>query len=162
VDFDQLPINHVLQIPCKDPTPTPTPTPDPYATPTPIPKYSAPALLSPRDGAVLTGAVVPLQWSAVGLLRENELYAVRLRRLDDSGKVESIFTRTTLVRLGEEYAPTEEDPVREYSWQVTLVRFVGVSATGQARYSAASQASVRRSFHWSYSADGANPAAPAP
>lgn len=148
VDFEQLQVNQVLQIPCGEPTPTSVPTVDPNATPTPEPKYAAPALLSPADGARITGDMVPLQWTAVSLLRDDEYYAVRLRRTDDSAPAESIYTRTTLVRLGEAYAPTQADPELEYSWEVTVVRLMSTSATGQPRYTASSFSSAMRSFVW--------------
>lgn len=159
VDFERLQVNQVLQIPCGTPVPTPTPTRDPNATPTPIPKYAPPALLSPPNGATLTGSLVPLQWTAVSLLREDEQYAVRLRRLDKSVPVETIMTRTTLVRLGEAYAPSAEEPVLEYSWEVTVVRSAGTSRTGQPRYSAASEPSEERIFRWSFSPENATPGA---
>jgi LysM repeat protein len=157
VDFESLQVNQVLQIPCGTPVPTPTPTADPNASPTPIPKYAAPALLSPPEGATLTGPIAPLQWTAVSLLRDDELYALRLRRLDKEMPVESILTRTTLVRLTEEYAPSPEDPLREYSWEVTVVRPIRVSATGQPRYTAASEPSPKRTFQWLFSAADATP-----
>ncbi len=151
-DLGQLQVNQVLTIPCGTPIPTATPTPDPNATPTPIPKYAAPALLSPAANATMTDTIVPLQWTAVSLLQENEVYAVRLRRLDQNAPVISLFTRTTLVRLDEEYAPSSQEPIREYSWEVTLVRRVGVSDTGEPRYSAASWPSEKRIFRWLYAA----------
>jgi LysM repeat protein len=147
-DLSNLQVNQVLQIPCLDPTATPTPTPDPNATPTPVPKYAAPALLSPPDGATLTASLVPLQWTTVSLLGENEVYVVRLRRLDQEMPVESIYVRETLVRLDEAYAPTPDDPLREYSWEVTVVREAGLNRSGELRYTAASFPSVRRTFRW--------------
>lgn len=157
VDFENLPVSQVLQIPCGTPVPTLTPTADPNASPTPVPKYAAPALLSPPDGAILTGSQVVLQWTTVSLLRAEELYAVRLRRLDEDRPVESIFTRTTLVRLNGEFAPSADDPMREYSWEVTVVRSMGIGATGQTRYSAASEPSGQRAFRWLFSANDATP-----
>jgi len=148
VDFEQLPVNQVLQIPCRETGPTATPTVDADATPTAIPKYAAPALLSPADSATVTGELVPLQWAAVSLLRGDELYAVRVRHLDEDLPVDSVFTRTTLVRLGEEYAPSPDEPVREYSWEVTVVRDLGRGGTGQTRYTAASHTSEKRTFRW--------------
>jgi LysM repeat protein len=146
-DLAQLQVNQVLQVPCGTPTPTLTPTIDPNATPTPIPKYAPPALLSPPDGATLTTLLVPLQWTAVSLLREDEMYAVRLRRLDQDSRPESIYTRMTLLRLNQEYAPSPGDPLREYSWEVTVVREITV-ASGETRYTAASHPSGRRTFRW--------------
>lgn len=157
VDFEKLQVNQVLQIPCSDPTPSPVPTVDPNATPTLEPKYAAPALLSPPDGAAITGDIVPLQWTAVNLLREDEYYAVRLRRTDDTVPAESLYTRTTLVRLGEEYAPTQADPTREYSWEVTVVRSVSTSATGKPRYTASSFPSAKRNFVWTNPIDDSTP-----
>lgn len=159
VDLAQLQVNQVLQIPCGTPAPTPIPTVDPHATPTPIPKYASPALLSPPDGATLTTSLVPLQWTAVCLLRENEWYAVRLRRLDKDAPLESIYVKATLARLGAEYAPTADDPLREYSWEVTVVRQVGTSAAGEPRYTAASHPSGRRTFRWLAPATDATPGA---
>lgn len=147
-DLSNLQVNQVLQIPCVDPTPTPTPTLNPNASPTPVPKYAAPALLSPPDGATLTDPMVPLQWTAVSLLREDEVYVVRLRRLDEDMLVESFYVRATLLRLGEEYAPSPDDPLCEYSWEVTVVREVGTSTNGEPRYTAASYPSGRRTFRW--------------
>jgi LysM repeat protein len=147
-DLSDLQVDQVLQIPCLDPTATPTPTPDPNATSTPIPRYAAPALLSPPDGATLTTSLVPLQWTTVSLLGENEIYVVRLRRLDQEMPMESIYVRETLVRLGEEYAPTPDDPRREYSWEVTVVREAGLNRSGELRYTAASFPSARRIFRW--------------
>ena len=161
VDISQLPINQVLQIPCGTPVPTPTPTMDPNATPTSIPKYALPALLSPADGATVSTPLVPLQWTAVSLLREDEWYAVRLRRLDKETPVESIYVRTTLVRLGEEYVPSPDDPVHEYSWEVTVVRLAGTSATGEPRYTAASYPSDKRTFRWTLPTTDATPGATA-
>jgi LysM repeat protein len=159
VDFAQLPVNQVLQIPCAEPGPTSTPTVDPNASPTAIPKYAAPALLSPSDGAEVTGAVVALQWTAVSLLRADEVYAVRLRSLSDTRALESLFTRTTVVRLDEAYAPTADIPVREYSWEVTVVRPSGSTSSGETRYAAASQPSVQRNFRWVLLADEISPVA---
>jgi LysM repeat protein len=162
VNFEQLPVNQVLQIPCKEPAPTATPTPDPNATPTPIPKYAAPALLNPPEGASLSDSMVPLQWTAVNLLREDEFYAVRLRRLDGGNTVQSLYTKTTVVRLGGEYAPTEDDPNREYSWEVTVVRQVGTGSSGQPRYTAASHPSERRTFRWLFAVVDGTPSPPPP
>ena len=147
-DLTNLQVNQVLQVPCLDSTATPTTTVNPNATSTPIPKYFAPTLLSPPDGAALTASMVPLQWTAVSLLRDNEAYVVRLRRLDQDVPVESLYVRTTLVRLGEEYAPSPDEPLREYSWEVTVVREIGLSASGEPRYTAASFSSERRAFRW--------------
>ncbi len=155
----ELQINQVLQVPCGTPVPTSVPTADPDASPTPMPKYAAPTLLGPPDDVTLETPLVPLQWTAVSLLRENEMYAVRLRRLDEEVPVESIYTRTTLVRLGEGYAPGAEDPSREYSWEVTVVRLTGTSPTGESRYTAASYPSRRRSFRWTFNAAAVTPTA---
>ena len=106
------------------------------------------SLLSPPDGAVLTGDVVPLQWTAVSLLQADERYAVRLRRLDTDAPVQNLYTRMTLFRLDEAYAPSPDDPVREYSWEVIVVREAGVDDSGEPRYTAASLTSEKRAFHW--------------
>jgi hypothetical protein len=148
VNFEQLPVNQVLQIPCAEPSATPTATPNPYATPTPIPKYAAPILLAPADGDVLTGDLVALQWTAVSLLRENEYYVVRIRRADQDAPMQSFYTKSTVERLEAELAPDPDDPVRVYTWEVMVVREHPDAEEGQVRYTAASQTSARRTFRW--------------
>jgi LysM repeat protein len=147
-ELAQLRVSQVLQIPCSTPSPSPTPTRDPNASPTPLPKYAAPVLLSPADGAVVDSPLLPLQWTTVSLLRENEWYAIRLRRLDEDIPVESCYTKTTVARLGIECASTPQDGAHEYSWEVTVVRLTGRSSTGEPRYAAASHSSEKRTFRW--------------
>jgi hypothetical protein len=162
INFEQLPVNQVLQVPCAEPSPTPTATPNPYATPTPIPKYMAPMLLAPADGGVLTGDMVALQWTAVSLLRENEYYVVRVRRADEDAPMQSFYTKSTLERLGPELAPDPDDPVRVYTWEVMVVRERPEAGAGQMRYTAASQTSAERTFRWVLDEGATAPATPTP
>lgn len=147
-DPDSLQINQSLQIPCPTPVPTLAPTPDPNATATPQPKYPAPELLYPPDNALLTEPIVPLQWSAVSLLGENEWYVVRLRRLDTDYELVRLPTKTTLWRLDQVYGPMAKKGIYEFSWEVLLVRQSGLRSSGEPRYTAASLLSERRTFRW--------------
>ncbi len=147
-DPESLQIDQALQIPCPTPVPTPTPTIDPNATPTPVPKYPAPLLLSPPDDALITEAIVPLQWSTVSLLGEKEWYVVRLRRLDADHDLVREATKTTLWRLEQPFGPPPDKGVYEFSWEVIVVRHSGTRPSGEPSYAAASYLSERRSFRW--------------
>ena len=70
----------VLVIPLSTPVPTPTPTPIQTPTPTPGPRYPAPELILPPDGAQVFPDKTPvrLAWTAVGYLWPGEVYRVTL------------------------------------------------------------------------------------
>ncbi|MCS7061529.1 MAG: LysM peptidoglycan-binding domain-containing protein, partial [Anaerolineae bacterium] len=72
-------IGQVLTLTFATPTPAVSPTPIIAQTPTPRVGYSAPALISPLEDALITEAVetVTLTWLSVGLLKENEWYVVQ-------------------------------------------------------------------------------------
>jgi LysM repeat protein len=110
-------------------TPPPTATPIPVATTsTPGPPYPAPHLLSPAHKARFKGqdAVLVLQWASVGILEDDEWYAVRLRYLgswkDDRPKEEAMLTRITSWRVPKEWYPREDDLGDLFEWTVEVVR----------------------------------------
>jgi LysM repeat protein len=122
----------VLAIPL-NPTPTPTPTMTPTATDTPGPPYPSPQLVYPLDGAEFNGPeeVVMLQWASVGLLKEDEAYAVTLRyrgERPDGALSETIeYTRITSWRVPTEWYPSADAQERRFEWHVDVVRGVAVA-----------------------------------
>jgi len=124
--------------------PTPTATPDPNATPTPLPRYLAPHLLSPPDGAVFGGAeaTVYLQWTSVGFLRPGEWYEVHLARPGGEPVVER--TKATGFRVPAEQYPPDGSIVRRFLWQVRVVRM----EPGGDTYEMASAQGAVRMFEW--------------
>jgi LysM repeat protein len=148
-DEETIQVNQSLVIPIGTPVPSPTPTVDPNATPTPIPPYSAPPLLSPPDGAVFVGDDAPilLQWASVSILRSDEWYALTL--LQPSGGVVSAttYTRATAWRVPFDLLPTTDADVREFRWQVQVVREAR-SRGGELVYEKAGAPSEVRTFTW--------------
>ena len=105
-------------------TPTPIPTLAPTATPTLV--FAAPRLLGPEDGAVFIGEAekIVLRWESVGVLTEDEWYAVSLRYLQ-GGQLQYSGHQ---VKENEWQLPAEfffakaDPPERAYQWDVTVIR----------------------------------------
>ena len=105
-------------------TPTPTLTLAPTATPTLV--FAAPRLLGPKDGTVFVGEAekVVLRWESIGVLAEDEWYAVSLRYLQ-GGQLQYSGNR---VKENEWQLPAEfffakaDPPERAYQWDVTVIR----------------------------------------
>ena len=146
---DTIFVNQSLVIPMGTPEPSPTPTVDPNATPTPVPPYPAPPLLSPPDGTVFVSDDEPivLQWASVSVLRDTEWYELTL--LQPSGGVMSatIHTRATAWRIPLDLLPAADADVREFHWQVQVVRELRRSDDALA-YEEAGAPSQVRAFTW--------------
>jgi hypothetical protein len=105
-------------------TPTLTPTLAPTATPTLV--FAAPRLLMPENGKVFVGEneKIVLQWESVGVLAEDEWYAVSLRYLE-GGQLQYSGHQ---VNKNEWELPAEfffakaDPPERAYQWDVTVIR----------------------------------------
>ncbi len=136
------------------PIPTPTALPiDALPTPTPTPRggyrWPAPFLLSPASEAVIANTAAPvLQWTAVGLLDEDEWYVVRVWPEDPTlPRPPAHWTKGTSWRVGAEWRPPDAAPERRYFWQVVVVRAEGSGANRRA-VEATSPMSAVRSFIW--------------
>ncbi len=143
---DTLPVGQPLLIPLVPATPTPTPTapitPLP-ATPTEIPGLGAPQLLTPADGAIITGEdSVLLSWTSVGVLAPEEWYVVTLKSPDKETAIATWWTKNTSWRLPADYRPTGTAGL-DYIWRVQ-VRSGSKDKTG----TAASPVSETRAFTW--------------
>jgi len=123
-DDDTIHVNQPLVIPMGTPMPSPTPTADPNATPTPVPPYVAPPLLSPRDGAVFVGSDAPilLQWASVSVLRDDEWYELTLSQPSGGVISATVYTRATAWRVPLDLLPAADADMREFRWQVRVVR----------------------------------------
>ncbi len=145
---DTIVVNHPLVIPVATPLPSPTPTMDPNATPTPFPPYAAPPLLSPPDGAVLAddGPVV-LQWASVGLLRQDEWYALRLFQPSGGAISTTVYTRATAWHVPLDMLMAANAEQREFRWWVKVVREAR-DRRGRVTYRDAGEPSKVRTFTW--------------
>jgi len=106
------------------PTPTPTATLAPTATPTLV--FAAPRLLGPEDGTVFVGEAekIVLRWEPVGVLAEDEWYAVSLRYLQ-GGQLQysGHHVKESEWQLPAEFFFAKADPPeRAYQWDVTVIR----------------------------------------
>lgn len=125
-------------------------TPGPTPTPTPPPPYPAPNLLLPADGAGFTLAqdTVTLQWASVGVLRENETYAVYVVDLTAGGGVTLIdYVTDTKYLVPVTLRPTD-GRVHIYRWWITVVRQVGSNEIGDPIWENAGAPSPARVFSW--------------
>lgn len=111
-------------VPTTAPTALPTHTP----TPTPGPRYPAPQLLYPPDDATFEGqeTTVMLQWTSVGILNEDEWYALHVRylgeRADGQPAETEVHTRITSWRLPTEWYPGEQAEQKRFEWKVEVVQ----------------------------------------
>jgi LysM repeat protein len=127
----------------------PTSAPAPTATPTPGEPYAAPHLLFPVQNAqVRPDERVVLQWTSVGLLAEDEWYALSLRylgiRADGQPSEIVVYTRITSWRIPDPWMPDPQAAERRFEWMVQVVRR---SDLGQQPVALSLPSSVRR-FRW--------------
>ena len=130
------------------PTPASTATPAVAQTPTPRGGYSAPSLIGPRDGEVITGTAdtVALLWLSAGILREREWYVVQVQ---PAGAITvPIFeTKATSLKLSSDILGGLDE--RSVAWWVQVRELVSVNpVTGARQYADLSPPSVARRFVW--------------
>jgi LysM repeat protein/RNA polymerase subunit RPABC4/transcription elongation factor Spt4 len=131
------------------PTPVPTSVPTLTPTPTPGPAYPAPLLLYPAEEAVFKGveSTVTLQWASVGILADDEWYALHLRYLGertDKPVETTVHTRITSWRVPAEWYPGRGAAQNRFQWKVEVVR---MDEQGKALGAISEQGYVRH-FAW--------------
>lgn len=148
-DEETIRVNQSLVIPVGTPVPSPTPTVDPNATPTPVPPYRAPPLLSPPDGAIFVGDDEPilLQWASVSILRADEWYALTLFQPPAGVVSATTYIRATAWRVPFDLLPAADARVRDFQWQVQVLREAR-NRRGELVYEEAGAPSEVRTFTW--------------
>lgn len=151
-DPERLSVGQELLIPLNMPTSTPVPTATPTHTATPGPAYLAPGLLSPPDETEFQGTRRPimLSWSAVGELRDDEWYVLRLQyTADGDTEMFSAWTKATSWRVPASVYPSATDAAaHEFKWDVTVVRHGATDSEGNRQSVAVSFMSETRTFFW--------------
>jgi LysM repeat protein len=125
-------------------------TPGPSPTPTPPPPYPAPNLLLPADGAVFTlgSETVTLQWSAVGILNNNEAYRVTIEDITEGeGRQLVDEVQTTNFSVPASFKADGDIP-HIYRWAVMPVRQIGTDESGNIIWDTAGANSETRVFTW--------------
>jgi LysM repeat protein len=115
------------------------------------PKYPAPQLLAPPDGALFAGdgALVLLQWASVGILEEDEWYVVRIREVaEGAAQPPLVWVKSTSVRLPVEYRPGADNPTGLLRWEVAVMRQTGETTGGQRVGVQVGAVSETRNFFW--------------
>jgi len=125
-----LRVGQKLRIPGLVPTATVTPSPSATTTatasPSPSPtegqrfRYPQPRLLAPADEALIRSESVLLNWTAVGILRSEEWYLLRLWLPAQASTPREIRTKATSYRLPVEWHPVDKGACK-VAWQVTVV-----------------------------------------
>jgi LysM repeat protein len=138
-------------------------TPGPSPTPTPPPPYTAPNLLLPADGSAFTVSgdeTVTLQWAAVGILRENETYAVNILDVTEgtNEKLVEYVTDTKFI-IPDTIRPADNKP-HIIRWWIVPVRQTGTNKEGNPIWEDAGESSLWRDFVWQVSS--AIPITPTP
>lgn len=117
-----LAIGQRLNVPAPPLPPSITPTLTGSETATPTPSYRAPELLSPVNGAPLSGTV-RLEWLTVGVLQPDESYLVLMTDATIEGQPRNFqyVTNATSVLIPPADAPVDSS-AHTYRWQVSVVR----------------------------------------
>ena len=140
------------------------PTPGPSPTPSPPPPYPAPNLLLPPDGAVFTkqDTTMALQWASVGVLRDNEVYAVYIENLTEGeGLKKTYYVKDTKQPIPVDILPKDNLP-HIFRWTVEVVRQTGTDDRGQPIWESAGAVSSPRVFIGYGTGAASEPATPKP
>ncbi|MEK7326715.1 MAG: LysM peptidoglycan-binding domain-containing protein [Chloroflexota bacterium] len=136
----------VLTIPLDRPPPTVGPSP----TATPLPPYPAPILLSPPEGAAISPVeqTVTLQWNAVDILQEGEVYLVSIEDVTCNCARRKLDTTTATRYIVNVDMKPEEAAPHVFKWSVVTARQTGTNDKGDPVYEPAGATSEVRTFTW--------------
>jgi LysM repeat protein len=109
-----------LYYPGPTPTPTTTPTISGSETATLTPTYAPPRILSPIDGAAISG-IGQISWISVGVLQPDEVYLIILTDAAHPEKTIERETRLNAIPYPPELAPTDGQP-HTINWQIGIAR----------------------------------------
>ncbi len=139
-------VGQVLTIPLDRPPPTVGPSP----TATPLPPYPAPILLSPAEGAAISPVeqAVTLQWSAVDILQEGEVYLVSIEDVTCNCAKRKLDTTTTTRYIVNVDMKPEEAAPHVFKWSVVTARQTSTNDKGDPVYEPAGATSEVRTFTW--------------
>ncbi|HEX2619614.1 MAG TPA: LysM domain-containing protein [Phototrophicaceae bacterium] len=114
-------IGQCVRVPYPTPTITLSPTPSGSETPTATPTYAPPRIISPPNGAIISGSI-PLEWVSVGVLKPDEVYFVQIRDVNNPDEVPvNRAIRSNTVMLPEEVIPNDgQDHI--FQWSVAVAR----------------------------------------
>jgi len=111
--------------------------------------WPAPSQSAPANGQTFAaGALVTLQWAAVGELGTGEYYQVTVEDITcNCNRRYQTATSQTSLALPPNFAPAEAEAHR-YEWRVQVVRQSGTTGNGQPVYQPAGAMSATGTFSW--------------
>jgi LysM repeat protein len=142
VNLDLIYEGQEIVIPLSMPTATPTFTPPPTPTSTPTAQYVLPDLLTPADGAVVSGPVLLFNWTATGWLADDEFYVLQLFWPD--GSFSEYWTKGNSWRVTAEDHPA----TGSVEWRVVLMRQTGRTPEGNLVGESLATSDEVRMFEW--------------
>ena len=135
-------------------TPTalpPTATRRPSPTFTPTPRFAAPRLLLPEDQAEFygSGSQIKLSWEPVGVLAEDEWYALSVR-FQAGGTVQysGTWTKETSWVVPSDVYNRAGQSERAFQWDVTVMKQTGTKPDGGRQGVPLGPTSETRTFFW--------------
>lgn len=131
-----------LVVPLATPTATATPTITPTPTPTPGPPYPPPNLLTPADEQVVDDTILLFNWTATGILNEDQFYVLQLVWAD--GTYSEYWGQQTDWRI-EKVGRPAAGPV---TWRVAIMRQTGVKPDGSPRGVIVTEPIEQRTVIW--------------
>ena len=149
-DPEKLYIGQELRIPLGTPTPLPTSTAIPTPTPTSGPPLSAPILLGPIDGEIITEESTLLNWSSVAILGDDEWYLIQLWNGEppDGIFVAEEWTQTTSWRVPANVWEVEGVESPQFYWSVIVAHRLEGDDETEWSWEALSSESEVRTFTW--------------
>jgi LysM repeat protein len=142
VDLDLIYPGQELVVPLATPTATATPSATSTPSPTPGPLYAAPNLLTPVDNQVADASTLLFNWTATGLLAEDEFYVLQLSWPD--GSQTEHWTKSTAWRMARDRRPAA-GPV---AWTVTIRRQTGTGPDGSPTGTTLTDPGESRQVNW--------------
>jgi len=124
IDLDLIYPGQELVVPLSTPTPSPTPTSTFTPTPTPGPPHTPPDLLVPIDGQVIDAETILFNWTATGLLADQEFYVLQISWAD--GSRSEHWTKSNGWRISKNERPA----AGPLAWTVTIMRQTHTGAEG--------------------------------
>ncbi len=142
VDLNILSVGQKINIPLATPAPPATPTATFTPSATPGPPFLPPNLLSPPDKQVVNAENLVFNWTATGLLAENEFYVLKLNWAD--GSAQEAWLKNNNYRLAKNERPTNG----LITWTVTILRKLYIGPTGDAVGESRTSVGEQRTVEW--------------
>jgi LysM repeat protein len=131
-----------LVVPLATPTPTSTPTSTLTPTPTPGPPHAPPDLLAPIDGQRLEAETILFNWTATGLLADEEFYVLQIGWAD--GSQTEYWTTSNAWRVSKKERPA----AGPLTWAVTIMRQTHTGDDGQPIGHSLTEPNPPRTVEW--------------